>query len=70
MRAWYWSVGFEDIIVNDRDVKLIVQRPNRFIGKNNYLFYIRAVLSKFGYKLSLVKASPNDVYKSFFGGEA
>jgi hypothetical protein len=67
LRNWYWNVGFVDVIVHDRDVILKVSRPNKFIGRDNYLYQLREVLDKCGFKLELRKAPETLIYQAFFG---
>ena len=67
LRNWYWNVGFVDVIVHDQDVVLKVSRPNKFIGRDNYLYQLREVLGKCGFKLELKKAPETLIYQAFFG---
>lgn len=67
VKNWYWNVGFVNVEVEDNLITLIVHRPNKFIGKNNYLFSLRNVLKNLGFELDLKKAPNDDLYKAFFG---
>lgn len=67
VKNWYWNVGFVNVEVEDNLITLIVHRPNKFIGKNNYLFSLRNVLKNLGFNLDLKKAPNDELYNAFFG---
>lgn len=67
VKSWYWSVGFNGCeIVNDKDIIIYVNRPNKFIGKFNYLVYLNSVLNNLGFNIIIQKRHNEDIYNAFF----
>lgn len=68
VKNWYWNVGFVDVLINEDLITIVVNRPNKFLGKDNYLHTLRKNLANIGgFRVELQKAPDSDIYKSFFG---
>lgn len=61
---WFWLVGFNSFEINEQNktIKCLVERPNKFIGRwnkkyVNFLVYIKRYYEKQGYNFELKKCN-------------